>query len=256
MAYASSADPRWGATARFSRSVRQGPPLPSTDGPRAAGSDIAASLGLEINGTDFAGGLVRAAGRGCDRWSPSGSRWCRRGSSRTVCGRVEPRPLRDRRLLRLARSGLDLGRSGGDLPAGRVVCGVTGKACTDGPKAPCRFRIRRISMLDRRSGTQNARLCRVAGPVQPRDQRPAVHQYAHGPVPPGQGLHQARHQLPKRTRPRPAPTRTPPRRTSPAGQPASQRRPARPRLATGTVRWQIRARPRRHDHGVHENSFH
>ena len=48
---------------------------------------------------------------------------------------------------------------------------------------------------------------RAAGPrrpVQPGDRRPAVHQRPHGPVPPGQGLHQARHQLPRPARPRAA----------------------------------------------------
>ena len=48
---------------------------------------------------------------------------------------------------------------------------------------------------------------RAAGPrrpVQSGDRRPAVHQRAHGPVPPGQGLHQARHQLPQPARPGPA----------------------------------------------------
>jgi hypothetical protein len=40
--------------------------------------------------------------------------------------------------------------------------------------------------------------------VQPADRRAAVHQHAHGPVPPGQGLHQARHHLPQPARPSPA----------------------------------------------------
>ena len=47
---------------------------------------------------------------------------------------------------------------------------------------------------------------RAAGPgraVEPGDRRPAVHQCAHGPVPPGQGLRQARHQLPRPARPGP-----------------------------------------------------
>ena len=40
--------------------------------------------------------------------------------------------------------------------------------------------------------------------VQPGDRRPAVHQPAHGQVPPEQGLHQARHQLPRPAPPGPA----------------------------------------------------
>ncbi len=62
---------------------------------------------------------------------------------------------------------------------------------------------------------------RPAGPgraVQPGDRLPAVHQRPHGPVPPGQGVHQARHHLaqparpgpPHRPRPRVAPCRSVP----------------------------------------------
>ena len=40
--------------------------------------------------------------------------------------------------------------------------------------------------------------------VQPGDRRPAVHQPAHRQVPPEQGLHQARHQLPRPAPPGPA----------------------------------------------------
>ena len=60
------------------------------------------------------------------------------------------------------------------------------------------------------------------------DQRPAVHQRAHGPVPPGQGLHQARHRLPQPARPGPA--RRPGHRLAalaPAGQPVFRQRAAR-----------------------------
>jgi tetratricopeptide (TPR) repeat protein len=60
----------------------------------------------------------------------------------------------------------------------------------------------RPSQADRRSHGRGADRAggpdRAAGPrraVEPGDRRPAVHQRAHGPVPPGQGLHQARHQL-------------------------------------------------------------
>ena len=64
----------------------------------------------------------------------------------------------------------------------------------------------------RASETSDAADCpggpsRPAGPrrpVQPGNRRPAVHQLAHGPVPPAQGLHQARHQLPKPAPPGPA----------------------------------------------------
>jgi hypothetical protein len=41
-------------------------------------------------------------------------------------------------------------------------------------------------------------------PVQPGDRHPAVHQRAHGPVPPGQGVHQAGHQLARPAGPGPA----------------------------------------------------
>ena len=53
---------------------------------------------------------------------------------------------------------------------------------------------------------QEAQVARLAreGLSNPRDRRPAVHQRPHGPVPPGQGLHQARHQLPQPARPGPA----------------------------------------------------
>jgi hypothetical protein len=53
---------------------------------------------------------------------------------------------------------------------------------------------------------QENRIARLArdGLSQPGDRRPAVYQSAHGPVPPGQGLHQARHQLPQPAGSRPA----------------------------------------------------
>ena len=42
------------------------------------------------------------------------------------------------------------------------------------------------------------------GAVEPGDRQPVVHQRAHGPVPPGQGLRQARHQLSRPARPGPS----------------------------------------------------
>ena len=48
------------------------------------------------------------------------------------------------------------------------------------------------------------RPARQERPVQSGDRCPAVHQRAHGPVPPGQGLHQARDQLTRPARPCPA----------------------------------------------------
>jgi len=65
---------------------------------------------------------------------------------------------------------------------------------------------------------------RAAGPqghVEPGDRRPAVHQCAHGPVPLGQGLRHARHQLPQPASPHPAcrPAHHP-AALGPAGEPA------------------------------------
>ena len=53
---------------------------------------------------------------------------------------------------------------------------------------------------------QEAQVAQLAPrrPVQPGDRRPAVHQLPHRPVPPAQGLHQARHQLPRSAPPRSA----------------------------------------------------
>ena len=48
------------------------------------------------------------------------------------------------------------------------------------------------------------RAARPRRTLEPRDRHPAVHQPAHRPVPPAQGLYQARHQLAQRARPRPA----------------------------------------------------
>ena len=76
---------------------------------------------------------------------------------------------------------------------------------------------------------------RAAGPrrpVQPGDRRPAVHQRAHGPVPPEQGLRQARHQLPQPARPRPA--------RRPGHRPAALARCPGGRLTrTGRSRWPL-----------------
>ena len=60
---------------------------------------------------------------------------------------------------------------------------------------------------DRRRADRPGGPGRAAGPrwpVQPADRRPAVHQRAHGPVPPGQGVRQARHQLAQPARAGPA----------------------------------------------------
>jgi hypothetical protein len=66
------------------------------------------------------------------------------------------------------------------------------------------------------------RAARTRGPLQPRDRRPAVHQPAHRPVPPAQGLRQARRHLRH-----PAPPRAPHRAArSPAGRASRQARPA------------------------------
>ena len=62
---------------------------------------------------------------------------------------------------------------------------------------------------------QEAQVARLAsdGPVQPGDRRPAVHQRPHRPVPPGQGLRQARHHLPRPAAPvLPGTSQTPPGR--------------------------------------------
>ena len=48
------------------------------------------------------------------------------------------------------------------------------------------------------------RAARPRRTLEPGDRHAAVHQSAHGQVPPAQGLHQARHQLAQRARPRPA----------------------------------------------------
>src|SRR4029453_5982673 len=64
----------------------------------------------------------------------------------------------------------------------------------------------------------------------------AVPQRAHGPVPPGQDLHQARHQLTRPAGPGPAPR---PGHYPPALAPAS-RRAAGPRLATLAGHWRMR----------------
>ena len=48
------------------------------------------------------------------------------------------------------------------------------------------------------------RAARPRRTLEPGDRHPAVHQPAHGQVPPAQGLHQARHQLAQPARPRPA----------------------------------------------------
>ena len=48
------------------------------------------------------------------------------------------------------------------------------------------------------------RAARPRRALEPGDRHPAVHQPAHGRVPPAQGLHQARHQLAQPARPRPA----------------------------------------------------
>ncbi len=65
------------------------------------------------------------------------------------------------------------------------------------------------------------RAARPRRTLEPGDRHPAVHQSAHRQVPPAQGLHQARHRLTQRARPRPAerPVRGPaalarPRRSS------------------------------------------
>jgi len=80
------------------------------------------------------------------------------------------------------------------------------------------------------------------------DRHPVVHQRAHGPVPLAQGLHQARYQLAQPARPRPAqrPDHRPAALAPPAGR-RPGRHAARPRLATPTVQWRRRARPRAND---------
>ena len=91
---------------------------------------------------------------------------------------------------------------------------------------------------------------RPAGPrgaVEPGDRHPAVHQRPHRPVPPAQGLHQARHHLAQPAQPRPALAG---RAIWPAclvsGQDA-RRHADRPRTGLCTVHWRIRARSARPD---------
>ena len=71
-----------------------------------------------------------------------------------------------------------------------------------GETARKRTLARRAAGTDRPGGPD-----RPAGPrraVEPRDRHPPVHQRTHRPVPPAQGLHQARHHLAQPARPRPA----------------------------------------------------
>jgi hypothetical protein len=116
-----------------------------------------------------------------------------------------------------------------------LASGETSRArCSGSPPA---------SRRDQRDADCSGGPGRAAGPgrpVQPGDRRPPVHQLPHRSVPPGQGVHQARHQLP-----RPTPARyvrqlgQPPAALALAGWPVSRRTAGSP-LASCLYIWRIR----------------
>lgn len=59
--------PAIGSNSTVLRSGRQGPPLPDTDLPQAAGSNFSSNIPLEPDGTDHVKKLVRPTGRGRGR---------------------------------------------------------------------------------------------------------------------------------------------------------------------------------------------
>jgi hypothetical protein len=81
------------------------------------------------------------------------------------------------------------------------------RGCGPPARPPARASPRPLAPPGQRCADRPGGAGRAAGPgrpVQPGDRRPAVHQRAHGQVPPAQGLHQARHQLPRPALPGPA----------------------------------------------------
>ena len=123
-------------------------------------------------------------------------------------------------------------------------CGPPARPPASAPSTPAE-RADRPGGPDRPAGPRRA--------VQPGDRHPAVHQRPHGPVPPAQGLHQARHHLAQPAQPRPARMG---RSDSASDEPIAVTAPGRParragqdvaggpgpRLTACAVHWRIRVR--------------